>query len=77
MFLSLEAEGAWIRILCLLASQPEPGKLECSMAHLCRALRVQSGKAKALLQEIKDAQACQVEIGEETVSMRAIASLEE
>ena len=69
MFLSLEAEGAWIRILCLLASQPEPGKLECSMAHLCRALRVQPGKAKALLHEIKDAQACQVEFDDESVSI--------
>lgn len=69
MFLSLEAEGAWIRILCLLASQPDPGKLECSMTHLCRALRVQPGKAKALLLEIKEAQACQVEISEETVSI--------
>ena len=69
MFLSLEAEGAWIRILCLLASQPDPGKLECSMAHLCRALRVQPGKAKALLQEIKDAQACQVRFDDESVSI--------
>jgi len=69
MFLSLEAEGAWIRILCLLASQPSPGKLECSMAHLCRALRVQPGKAKALLMEIKDAQACQVKFDDESVSI--------
>ena len=39
------------------------------MAHLCRALRVQPGKAKALLQEIKDAQACQVRFDDESVSI--------